>query len=61
MLVVDLIEQLRLQMLDPEVGRHAEVHVNIDGHHYGISDVRVHPASDTIPMCVEVNIVGYVG
>jgi hypothetical protein len=61
MLVVELIEQLRLQILDPEVGGHTEVHVNIDGHHYGIRDVKVHPASDTIPMYVEINIIGYVG
>ena len=61
MVVVDLIELLRLQVLEPEVGERTEVHVNIDGHHYGIRDVKVHPASDTIPMCVEINLIGYVG
>lgn len=61
MLIVELIELLRLQALDPEVGDRTEVHVNIEGHHYGISNVEVHPASDTIPTCVEINLIGYVG
>ena len=60
MLVVDLVELLRLQVLESEVNECTEVHVNIDGHHYGIRDVKVHPASDTIPACVEINLVGYV-
>ena len=61
MRVVELIELLRLQALDSEVDERTEVHVNIDGHHYGISNVKVHPASDTIPTCVELNLIGYVG
>ena len=60
MVLFELIEQLRLHVLDPEVSERTEVHVNIDGHHYGISNVRLHPASDTIPTCVEINLIGYV-
>ncbi len=61
MSIIELIELLRLQALDPELSERTEVHVNIDGHHYGINNVKVHPASDTIPMCVELNLIGYVG
>ena len=61
MVLLEFIDYLRLELLDPDIGERTEVHVNVGGHHYGISNVKVHPASDTIPACVEINLVGWVG